>query len=278
MFNTRVFNVMITSPSDVIIEKKIIHDCLYEWNDINAEAYHIVFRVLDYQKNAHPDSGVHPQESINKQLLQNADFVIAIFWTRIGSPTPGYQSGSIEEIVRHMANDKKAFIYFKEKSTENLSDIDYHQYEKVKQFQEDMKGNVLYCSFHSDEDFRDILRKDIQSLANELKDKYKTDNFNTAIPIDIDISDLTEMEKNILTIISISPEKQLRYIEGNGGYANGYVVEELEILDFKDALITLQEKQLIRKKGGSDNVFCFTRQGKEFCDKFPELKTVTAKN
>jgi hypothetical protein len=53
-----------------------------------------------------------PQAIINKQLLKSSDLLVAVFWTRLGSPTGVADSGTVEEINEHLAGGKPAMIYF----------------------------------------------------------------------------------------------------------------------------------------------------------------------
>lgn len=58
-----------------------------------------------------PAHARRPQEIINKQVLRNCDLLIAVFWTRLGTPTGGSTSGTVEEIREHIATGKPAMIY-----------------------------------------------------------------------------------------------------------------------------------------------------------------------
>ena len=107
MFQANCYNVMIVSPSDISEEREIAKDVFYRWNELNSRFHKIVFSVLGYDINAHADSGTHPQESLNHQLLKQADLIIAIFWTKLGTPTTEYSSGSVEEITKHIQEGKK---------------------------------------------------------------------------------------------------------------------------------------------------------------------------
>ena len=157
---------MIVSPSDVKEERKIVKKVLYEWNERNSRFRNIVFSVLGYDINAHADSGTYPQESINDQLLEKADFIIAIFWTKLGTPTEKYQSGSVEEIEKHIEQNKQAFIFFKDPEPENKES---EQFKKVQQYKESLKERVLYREgFKSKKDFEYLLGKEIDLIANDL--------------------------------------------------------------------------------------------------------------
>jgi hypothetical protein len=47
-------------------------------------------------------NGQEPQEGINNQILKNSDLLVGILWTIIGTPTKEYDSGTVEEIQKHM--------------------------------------------------------------------------------------------------------------------------------------------------------------------------------
>ena len=59
-----------------------------------------------------PEMGDEPQTIINKRILEDADFLVGIFWTRLGTPTASYASGAVEEIEEHLAAGKPAMLYF----------------------------------------------------------------------------------------------------------------------------------------------------------------------
>lgn len=93
-----VLNVMIASPSDVIQERLAIRDVITEWNTIHARDRKTVLMSIGWETHAVPDMGDRPQAIINKQLLHDADLLVAVFWARLGSPTGVAASGTIEEI------------------------------------------------------------------------------------------------------------------------------------------------------------------------------------
>ena len=167
MFQANCYNVMIVSPSDVSEEREVAKNLLYKWNEINSRTRCITFSVLGYDINAHADSGCHPQESLNHQLLEQADLIIAIFWTKLGTPTTEYSSGSVEEISKHIEQGKKAFIYFSNKVVDPVK-LDTEQYKKLQEYKASIKGNAFYKEFSTDDKFRQLLNEDIQLIANEL--------------------------------------------------------------------------------------------------------------
>ena len=88
---------------------------------------------LGWETHATPEMGDRPQAIINGQLLKKADLLIAIFWTRIGSPTGAAKSGTVEEIEEHIGAGKPAMIYFSSAPVRPDS-IDEKQYSALREF------------------------------------------------------------------------------------------------------------------------------------------------
>jgi hypothetical protein len=111
-YKATALNVMVASPSDVPQERVIVRDVIAEWNVVHAEDRKTVLMPLGWETHATSEMGDRPQAIINGQLLKEADLLVAIFWTRIGSPTGAAKSGTVEEIEEHIGAGKPAMIYF----------------------------------------------------------------------------------------------------------------------------------------------------------------------
>ena len=57
---------------------------------------------VGWETHATPAMGDRPQAIINKQILAGCDLLVAVFWTRLGSPTGAAASGTVEEIEEHL--------------------------------------------------------------------------------------------------------------------------------------------------------------------------------
>ena len=132
-FSATTYNVMIASPSDVSAERATVRSVVHEWNAINAEDRAQVLLPTGWDTHSWPEMGGRPQEIINKQILKNADLLIAVFWTRVGSPTGKAPSGTIEEIEEHLAEDKPAMIYFSSVPVQ-MDIVDREQYDALQEF------------------------------------------------------------------------------------------------------------------------------------------------
>jgi hypothetical protein len=97
-FIASVVNIMIASPSDVAEERRSIRDIIHTWNAIHAEYGKLVLLPLSWESHASPLLGDRAQAIIDKQVLERCDLLVAVFWTRLGSPTGEASSGTVEEI------------------------------------------------------------------------------------------------------------------------------------------------------------------------------------
>ncbi|MSQ35620.1 MAG: DUF4062 domain-containing protein [Dehalococcoidia bacterium] len=107
-----VFNVMIASPSDVQQEHDVIRRAIDEWNRLHAPEWGTVLQRLHWQADAHPDLADNAQAIVNEQLVAQSDLLVAVFWTRLGSPTASSLSGTIDEVEQHLRDAKPVMMYF----------------------------------------------------------------------------------------------------------------------------------------------------------------------
>ncbi|MCG2607144.1 DUF4062 domain-containing protein [Acinetobacter sp. SM34] len=126
-YQATILNVMIASPSDVAEERQLIRDAIYEWNAIHSKQFGVMLNPVGWENNVAPQMGSRPQEIINKRILNNSDILLAIFWTRLGTETGEYVSGTVEEIYKHCENNKLTSIYISKKSYPDNIDLEQLQ-------------------------------------------------------------------------------------------------------------------------------------------------------
>lgn len=101
-FRSTTYSVMIASPSDVVQERRQIREVIHEWNSIHAAERGVVLLPVGWETHTAPAMGDRPQALINEQIVRECDLLIAVFWTKIGSPTGEEISGTVEEIKKHL--------------------------------------------------------------------------------------------------------------------------------------------------------------------------------
>ncbi|MBF4232785.1 DUF4062 domain-containing protein, partial [Vibrio anguillarum] len=135
-------------PGDVSSERAIIRDVIYEWNAVHSESRNIVLLPVGWETHSSPEMGGQAQEIINNQVLDRCDLLVGVFWTRIGTPTTEYASGTVEEIEEHIKSAKPAMLYFSSQPVA-LDTVEPEQYAQLKAFKESCQNRSLYESYDS---------------------------------------------------------------------------------------------------------------------------------
>lgn len=170
-YDAKVFRVLIASPSDVIDEREIAVKTIQEWNDLNSPERQIVLLPLRWETHTAPEYGKRPQEVINRQIVDQCDLLIGVFWTRIGSPTGVNDSGTLEEIDRVASSGKPVMLYFS-RAKKEPDDIDTEQLLKLREFKKNTYPKALVENYSTQVEFRDKLAKQIEmQLRNLLSSK-----------------------------------------------------------------------------------------------------------
>jgi hypothetical protein len=167
-FQGNVLRVIIASPGDVAEERKTVTEEILRWNDANAFARKLVLLPVKWETHSTPQQGDHPQAIINRQLLDDADIMVAIFGTRIGTPTEGYISGTVEEIKKHVAAGKTAKIYFSDVPVAPSS-LDPEQYAQLQAFRKECQSTGLYATFGSAQQLRTDFRHHLDLELNQAR-------------------------------------------------------------------------------------------------------------
>jgi hypothetical protein len=162
-FQAQVLRVLIASPGDVAEERKALPQAIHDWNGLNAHALGVVVLPVLWEAHSLPEMGDRPQAIINRQLADEADILVAAFWTRLGSPTGEAASGTVEEISRFRAADKPVLIYFSSAPVHPDS-IDTVQFDQLKAFREQCRAEGLVGHY----DTVDELRRQVGNALTRL--------------------------------------------------------------------------------------------------------------
>ncbi|WP_146129397.1 hypothetical protein [Burkholderia gladioli] len=160
-FNARVYRVLIASPSDVTQEREMVVQAIQEWNNLNAAERAVTLLPLRWETHAAPMLGDRPQAIINRQIVDECDALIGVFWTRIGSPTGVADSGTLEEIERTVNAGRPAMLYFS--SAPQVPDlIDPPQLQSLRAFKKNIQNKGLIQTYSSLTDFKDLLARHLE--------------------------------------------------------------------------------------------------------------------
>lgn len=147
------YDLLISCPGDVLRYAEVVKECVDIFNHTLGKNNNVQIMPKHWSIDSFPQSGDKPQELLNKQFVRDCDAAVAIFWTKFGTPTDKYQSGTEEEIEEILSSGKQVFLYFVDAQI-NPSEMDLEQFKKVKEFKERYKDRGIYCIVKNEEDFR----------------------------------------------------------------------------------------------------------------------------
>jgi len=271
-----VYNVMLASPNDIIEEIKIARDVILEWNNVHSVSKNIVLQPINWEYNSYSSFGDRPQEILNQQILKNADLLVGIFWTRIGTPTGKAISGTVEEIEEHIKSGKPTMLYFSNRQI-NPGKIDEEQYKAVKNLKKEYQKIGLTHSFDSSDDFHSQFQRQLPLLINNMDyfsgfEEYILDSFTDTESNEKEIN-LSPEAKILLIEGSIDPHGQIMKLSYMGGFtiqANNRNLNDDNSsrtrAKWEAAFDELTSNDLIKEKGYKGEIFALTTKGYELAD------------
>lgn len=161
--NGTIYRILIASPSDCVKERSSIPEIIYSWNSVHSFHTGIILEPVMWETHVFPEMGNRPQEIVNKQIVDSCDFLIGAFWTRIGTATGDYVSGTAEEIDRLRSQGKKIFLYFSSAPVVPES-IDQDQYKARIEYEKNLRGQGITFKYSDMGEFREMLQRHLSSL------------------------------------------------------------------------------------------------------------------
>jgi len=201
--NLTHYNIFLASPSDVSDERNLIESAINELNNTVCKTLNIHLDLIKWETDSYPSVGSYSQNVINEQI-SDYDFFIGLMWSKIGTPTPQYKSGTIEEFniayERYRSGkDVKILFYFSNKPIPP-SEIDPEQLKELNEFRKTLpEKGIYYFHYSLPEEFQSLVKLHISQHLNEVNSKKKNEiNLNQDLtrekPIDSELH-LSEFEE-----------------------------------------------------------------------------------
>jgi len=275
-YHARVFNVMIASPSDVAAERGLIREMVHEWSAVHAFTRQLILQPIGWETHSTPAMGEHPQHILNEQVLAKCDLLVGVFWTRVGTKTLDYESGSVEEIEKHVAAGKPAMLYFSSTPV-HLDSVDSAQYQKLKEFKASCVSRGLYASYDGLTDFRDKFYRHLQLKINEdpffsAPEAPGSAEFSFTSSNSAAVS-LSKEAAFLLKEAAADPHgvvMLLRHLGGTDLQANGKNLitdrSRRAVATWEAALRELVDEELLVQRGHKGEVFEVTKKGYEVAE------------
>jgi hypothetical protein len=265
---------MIASPGDVQAERNIVREVLNEWNSVNGARRQQMLLPLGWETDVAPEMGDQPQNIINKRILADADMLVGIFWTRLGTPTANYASGAVEEIEEHLKAKRPAMLYFST-APAVLDSVDPQQYSALKAFKDSCKSRGLFVTYSDVEDFRRKFSKDLQIVMNTADSTTGQSASAPSAPASKPPA-LSEEAKRLLKVAANSDAGGVILFERFGGGAQIQASDQVfnedssprTIALWESAIEELERQGLVKATSEKREVFEVTHEGFATADAF----------
>jgi hypothetical protein len=162
-----ILRALIASPSDVQQERQTIPEVIAAWNATNSLERAVIIEPVKWESHSLPGLDDRPQGMINKQLVETCDFLIGVFWTRLGTNTGVSVSGTAEEIEEFRKAGKPVLLYFSSISVDPNS-IDLGQYSNLKSYKDDLRKAGLLEGYGNLGELRDKLSRHISTTVMKI--------------------------------------------------------------------------------------------------------------
>ena len=171
--NLSLVKLAFCGPSDVSKETEMATAIVTEWNLQHGEARGFWLKHQHWSTDSHPDMSERAQGVINRQMIDDSDIIVAIFWSRFGTATGVANSGTEEEIRRGIQLGRKVMVYFSD--LEPLpSNADKVQVEKLWAFRRELQTRGLCWRFTSRDQFKREFARHLSLTLNEFHTSRST--------------------------------------------------------------------------------------------------------
>jgi hypothetical protein len=160
-----LYRVFLAAPSDVTDESIVVEGLLRDWNLQHGQEFKARVELVHWRTHTHPATGRRPQALVNKQAFDACDVVVAIFWSRFGTPTGRAASGTEEEIRRGIQQRKPVLVYFSNRPAPGQKPAEHSRIEK---FKKRFGQKALFGSYSSVSAFEEALRNHLAFTMHEL--------------------------------------------------------------------------------------------------------------
>lgn len=175
--NVSLFRLFLASPSDVEAERKVVGEVVDEFNRNYGDRLGARLEVCSWERSTYPAQGTYAQGVINSQIGEDYDIFLGILWTRFGSKTLDYESGTEEEYYRALQLSERAgrvhiMMYFNNAGLP-LNRLDVEQFAKVQNFQQKIAElGCYYFKYDGLEQFRQDLSSHLYKVVSHWEENH----------------------------------------------------------------------------------------------------------
>ena len=168
----RELELFVASPGDLKKERREVDKVVAQVNGGYLRNRPETIVTLKWEVDGRTSWGEDPQSITNRQIADNCDAILVMFWGQVGTPTPRDISGTVEELNRAIARHKRSkcphiMVYFKEAGL-NPHKLDLDQLRKLRELREGLQNKGLHFYFDTLGKFSSRLHADLMHWLDNL--------------------------------------------------------------------------------------------------------------
>ena len=192
---SNIINVMVGNPSDVNLLAERVLAVVNKCSTQFSISHNLALVPHHWTTSTHPSAFNDAQSSINLQLVKECDLMIAIFGSKVGTPTKNNDyGGTAEEIEEHLRLGHEVMVYFSSTVSANLLPDDFNRYHNFRNL---LRNRMYTFDYENTDDLEKKVEQSLNSyVLNNIKTRYNgpSSNTNDTVPIK-----LTNEEYQILS-------------------------------------------------------------------------------
>ena len=169
------YRCLLISPGDVVDEREVLVGTVTDWNAQIGQALGARIELVKWESHSVPELGGEAQDILNRQIVDDGDLGVAVFWSRLGTPTRDHPSGSIEEIYRLRRNGAQVMVYFSKAAIPQNALTD-DQFKKLGEVKEQLNTEGLLSSYADLDDLKSKFTLHLTSHVTRLLSAERTDD------------------------------------------------------------------------------------------------------
>jgi len=169
------YRCLVISPSDVSDHRDAVEEAIKAWNAHTGPMLDARIEAVRWESHACPEMGGSPQDILNRQIVDGADFGIAIFWGKIGTPTKEHPSGSAEEVSRLLQRGARVMVYFSNAAVpQEILKKDAKQFSKLQKLRQRYEQEGLLSTFETVDQLREMVTLHVNGVVTGMLVKDRT--------------------------------------------------------------------------------------------------------
>lgn len=147
-YPTLALHLLISAPGDVPLEDMaVLRKTISQWNLNLGRVVGLTVLPVSWTEHAVAEFGERPQAILNHQIVKEADFAVAVFYDRLGTPTGEAESGTAEEIKTLVDAGKSVAVLVSSALRAPLAGLALDERQRLSAYLDELRGTALVFEY-----------------------------------------------------------------------------------------------------------------------------------